>query len=201
MTAVRYARPLLVLLVLALIPTVIHSYAGLTIDDGRSTSMIPVAIDGYATSPGPRNSGWGRRRFETDDWFSRRYVSASAKVTLTAVRAYDLKALYHHPELAVAYDTPFSRHDVRYLPSHPDVPVHVLTGDNAVGLYVLMYADTFVADPVWFQLRTSGALLFSGRRPMTLLFAQQATLARANDVADSDAARVLFAAVDAYRRP
>jgi hypothetical protein len=197
----RYARTLLVLLAMALVPTIIHSYAGVTVTDGRSTAAIPERLAGHRATPGTRNSGWGQRHFDSNDWFSRRYISDAGQVTLTAVHGYDLKALYHHPELAVAYDTPFADYAVRYLPGHPSVPVHVLTdGNGAIGLYVLVYGDTYVADPMSFQVRTAAALLFSGRRPMTLLFAQQTMARRGVDAGNSDAATVLFAALDAFTR-
>jgi hypothetical protein len=151
--------------------------------------------------PGPRNADWGRRRFDTDDWIARRYVSGHTDVVLTAIRAYDLKALYHHPELAVAYDTPFFDSEIRRFEHHPSIPVHVLRdGDRALGLYVLLYDGEYVADPVWFQLRTSIRLLVSGRRPMTLLFARQTMVPAGQDIEQTDAATILFAAIDAFTR-
>jgi hypothetical protein len=201
MISARYAPTLLVLLTLALIPTVIHSYAGLTVQDGKSTATIPARLAGFAGAAGSRNAGWGQRHFGSTDWFSRQYVSPTATVTLTAVRAYDLKTLYHHPELAVAYDTPFSAYRVGPLAGHPDVPVHVLSdGRGAIGLYVLLYDNAYVSDPLWFQLRTAGALLVGGRRPMTLLFARQTGVRPGSDPGASDAATILFAALDAFNR-
>jgi hypothetical protein len=191
MMSARYAGWLLVLLLLALVPTVIHSYAEVTVEDGKSAAQIPATLAGYASQPGPRNAGWGRRRFDTDDWIAREYVSGTTRVILTAVRAYDLKALYHHPELAVAYDTPFFEYHVRSFPGHPSVPVHVLRdGTRALGLYVLLYDGEYVSDPVWFQLRTSARLLVSGRRPMTLLFARQTMLPPGQDIDKSAAAAI-----------
>lgn len=201
MISTRYAGWVLVLLVLALVPTVIHSYAAVTVNDGKSAARIPATLAGYSSLPGPRNADWGRRRFDTNDWIARRYVSGGAEVTLTVVRAYDLKALYHHPELAVAYDTPFFDSQLRYFPGRPSVPVHVLRdGDRALGLYVLLYDGKYVADPVWFQLQTSARLLVSGRRPMTLLFARQTALPPGQAIDTSRAATILFAALDAFTR-
>lgn len=197
----RYAAPLLVLLLLALVPTAIHSYANVTIDDGKSAATIPPTLAGFSSTPGSRNAGWGRRHFGSDDWISRQYNSDGTQVTLTAIRSYDLKTVYHHPELAVAYDTPFFEHEIRYLPGHPAVPVNVLRdGDRALGLYVLLYDGEYVTDPVWFQLRTSARLLVSGRRPMTLLFARQTALPPGHGIDKSGAATILFAALDAFTR-
>lgn len=201
MISARYAPALLVLLMLALVPTVIHSYAGVIVRDGKSAAAIPTRLAGFVGSAGPRNAGWGQRHFGSDDWIARDYSSATAKVTLTVVRAYDLKTVYHHPELAVAYDTPFSHYDVRRLNGHPDVPVHVLTGENgAIGLYALVYDNGYVTDPVWFQVRTAGALLVGGRRPMTLVFARQTGVPAGRDPAATDAATILFAALDIFNR-
>ncbi len=61
--------------------------------------MLPQATN--------RPADWGRRRFESQDWTERRYVSGGDQVVLTVVRSFDLKALYHHPELAVAYGADF----------------------------------------------------------------------------------------------
>ena len=94
-------------------------------------------------------------------------------MTLTVVRSYDLKALYHHPELAVAYGTSFEGARVEVLPGSPDIPVHVLRTGRESGpaaMYVLHYDDRFVSDPILFQIRTAGELLFKGRRAMTLFF-------------------------------
>ena len=170
MISTRFLPVVCALVAVALIPTFIHSYSDSAIPDGRSTATIPMMLAGYTGSPSGRNATWGQRRFESHDWTERVYRAGRDEVTLTVVRSYDAKALYHHPELAVTEDT-FPRTALVRFESQPDVPVHVLYGEaGSVGLYVLDYDGAFVEDPIRFQLRMAAEMLFSGRRAMTLFF-------------------------------
>jgi hypothetical protein len=138
--------------------------------DGLTTTSIPMALAGYSGSASGRNATWGQRRFDSEDWTERVYRSAGDEVRLTVVRSYDAKALYHHPELAVTEHT-FAKTELRRFTQRPDVPVHVLYAESGgVALYALQYDGTFVQDPIRFQLRMAGELLFSGRKAMTLFF-------------------------------
>jgi hypothetical protein len=200
----RYAPAVCIALALALVPTIIHSYAGVVVTDTLATAAIPTTLAGYTSVPSTRDAGWGQRRFESYDWFERRYLLGSREVLLTVIRSYDLKKLYHHPELDVAYGAGYLRYDVHRTKEHPDVPVHLLSTDVdkvSTAVYALHYDGGFVEDPIAFQIRTAGALLFSGRKPMTLLFAR--------DVGPTDgltpeaypSTQVLFAAIDAFVHP
>ena len=199
MISPRYAPALCALMAVALVPTLIHSYAGATVNDGRTTAMIPTMLAGSGSAPtGERDATWGQRRFESNDWFQRTYMVDSNRVMLSVVRSYDLKSLYHHPELAVAYGTSYVGQEVRRFDQRPELPVHVLTpnaGVSSHGLYVLHYDDRFVEDPIWFQLRTAGELLFGPRKPMTLLFVQDFRSAEEEPKA---ALTILFSAIDAF---
>jgi len=175
MVSARYAPVVCILLVAALVPTVIHSYADVRENDGRLTATVPTTLQEFSGVPSSRDKGWGARRFDSHDWIERRYSSGSNSVLLTVVRSYDLKLLYHHPEIDIAYGHPFSAAEVIRLPDRPDMPVHVLrgTGSEAVNAaYVLEYEGDFIEDPVRFQLRTAGEMLFRGRRAMTVFFAR-----------------------------
>lgn len=203
MISTRYALPVLVLAVLALIPTVIHSYAGLVVDDGRRASAMPVTLATFGSTPSSRNATWGKRRFDSDDWMERTYNVDGHRVLLTVIRSYDLKALYHHPELAVAYHEGHAFDPERTLrfPGRQSVPVHVLragTSDNVLAVYALYYDGGFVENPITFQLRTATELLFSGRKAMTLLFAQDPSVPASADVSTAPPTRVLFAALDYF---
>jgi len=196
----RYAAAVCVMLVLALVPTVIHVYAGAVVDDGRRAAAVPHALAGFASEPTNRSADWGRRRFESQDWTERRYRSGADQVVLTVVRSFDLKALYHHPELAVAYGEDFEPARVQAFES-PSVPVFILEPrtEGSAAFYVLRYGDDFVTNPILFQIRTAGELLFTGRQAMTLFFAQQpeATVGRSRQ----PALTVLLAAVRAFTEP
>jgi hypothetical protein len=204
MLSSRYAPAVCVALVLALIPTVIHSYAGLVVADGRTTASIGSILGDYSSVPTDRDGDWGRRRFESHDWFEREYVSTTDRVVLTVVRSYDLKSLYHHPELGVAYHrASFTSNEVGTLPQHPDMPIHVLSNENEgpVGLYVLHYDGRFVDEPIRFQIRTAGELLFSGRKAMTLFFVRDDAVPAGVAPLDIPASRLLVAAVQQFLAP
>jgi hypothetical protein len=203
MISARHLPLTCVLLAAALVPTIIHSYSGRVFVDGRSTAAIAATLDGFAGVPTDRNESWGKRRFDSDDWMERSYERAGDAVRLTVVRTYDAKSVYHHPELAVSYGTSFAGLDTRRPAQRPDVPLHILRpspGVKAIGMYVLHYDDRFVDNPVLFQIRTAGELLFSQRKPMTLFFAFDPNGAEAGvDTPEQLAAtRLLLAAVDSF---
>src|SRR5687767_6181107 len=169
MISTRFLPVVCALLAVALVPTFIHSYAEFTVEDGRLTGSIPTLLAGYSGAASKRDADWGRRRFESHDWTERVYRSAGDEVTLSVIRSYDAKTLYHHPELAVAYGPSYLRNELRRFDQRPDVPVRVLYAEpGTVALYALQYDDGFVENPIRFQLRTAGELLFSGRKAMTL---------------------------------
>ncbi|HZI80110.1 MAG TPA: hypothetical protein VFD69_11395 [Vicinamibacterales bacterium] len=197
----RYAPAVCVVLLLALVPTIIHSYAGLVTNDGRSTATIPTSLMSYSSAPTRRSADWGERRFDSHDWFERQYTSTGDEVVLTVVRSYDLKALYHHPELAVSYQAAkFDKSRMESAEGRPDVPVRVLTNrpGGAVAMYVLHYDSRFISDPIRFQLRAAGELLFSGRKPMTLFFVLDKTTPEGVAPLNLPAAKLLFEAIDRF---
>ena len=201
MISARYAPAVLVLVVLALVPTLIHSYAGVVVSDGRRTTSVPTSLAGFTSRISDRNATWGQRRFESDDWMERVYATPRGETTLTVVRSFDLKALYHHPELAIAYGADFANHTVENVGARTVVPVHVLRTEGestSLAVYALHYDDAFVRDPIWFQIRTAGELLFGGRRAMTLFFAQTSTASSDADLSKEPAVAILLAAVDSF---
>jgi len=201
MMSSKYAPAVGLVLLLALVPTIIHSYAGLVVTDDLEVSAIPLTLDGYAGAPTKRSADWGERRFDSHDWMEREYTAGGDSVVLTVVRSYDLKALYHHPELAVAYHfASFADSRVERLQQREGIPVHVLSGGESgpVGLYVLYYDGEFVADPIRFQIRTAGELLFTGRKAMTLFFVRDDTIPNGADPLELPAATLLTSAIDAF---
>jgi hypothetical protein len=201
MISTRFAPIVCALVGLALVPTLIHSYAGYTTHDGRSTSAIPPTLAEYRSAPSGRNATWGQRRFDSFDWIERSYTAGARNVRLTVIRSYDLKALYHHPELAVTYGISLAPESVQFAPDRPTVPVHVLSssrGDGTLAMYALEYESRFIADPIRFQLRTAAELLFSGRRAMTLFFVTDTTGQSAGGLNGTPAAAVLFHAIDSF---
>jgi hypothetical protein len=201
MISARYAVAVCAVAALALVPTLIHSYAGVVVTDARTTALIPERLAGYASVPSGRDALWGSRRFESQDWIERRYTTSGDEVVLTVLRSYDLKVLYHHPENDVAYGAGFLRSETVRLPERPDVPLHVLHSDvdgGAAAVYVLHYGDRLIDDPYVFQIRTAGELLFSGRRQMTLFFAHDTSARKDDRPETSGAARLVLAALDGF---
>ncbi len=206
MISMRYVPAICVLFLIALVPTLIHSYGGGSEDDGLSTATIGSSLAGYRSTASGRSANWGLNRFGSDDWFERNYSSGTDEVRLTVVRSSDLKALYHHPELAVAYGprfgASFDRHEVTRLAAAPGMPVHVLRpspGGKALALYVLHYGDEFIEDPLWFQLRTAGKMLVSRRQRMTLFFVHDLSAPENVDLDQLAATKLLLTAIEQFK--
>jgi hypothetical protein len=200
MLSTRFAVPVIVLLALAAIPTVIHSYFDSSVHDGRSARAIPAQLGGEFGIDAKRRANWGDERFASDDWVDRRY-GRSPEVKLVVARSFDAKKLYHHPELAVDYGESYETATTIRLPQRTDIPVHVLRRDSSngsrVALYALHYDDGYVENPILFQLRTSFRSLFSRRMAMTLFFTAQDLPADAG-VGSSRAAALLIAAIETF---
>ena len=196
----RYAAAVIVLLALSAVPTVIHSYMDSGRIDGRAARDIPVRLAGDTGAPTSRRPTWGADRLSADDWIERSYAGPSP-VRLFVGRSYDLKKLYHHPELAIDYGQAYASHTVMTLPERPGMPVHVLRGGQSnrqrLALYALEYEGTYVSNPIWFQLRTSIGLLFSRRGAMTLFFVTQDLQGEAAPET-SRAAQILLSAIEAF---
>jgi hypothetical protein len=194
----RFVPVACLLLAAALVPTMIHSYSG-DAADRLTTAAIPQVLVGYDSVPSERDATWGKRRFDSDDWTERVYRGVSGdNLRLTVVRSYDPKSLYHHPELAVAYRTGFVGEEIHRFEARPDIPVHVLNpapGVQAAAMYVLHYHTRFIDNPIAFQLRAAGELLFSRRRPMTLFFLFNEKPRSNGQAAD---AALMFAAIEAF---
>jgi len=175
----RFAPIVAALLALALIPTVIHSYRGLTIDDGLTVGSIPDVLAGMPSRPTGRKAPWVVANLASTDWLERTYRVGTGEVRLFAARSYDAKRLYHHPELAVLRGLGPESAGRAGLPGRPDVPIHVLTtaraGQRGVAVYTLLYGGKYIQSPILFQMRASAASLFSGRKPMTLFMASDLT--------------------------
>lgn len=203
MISPRYAAPVAVLLALALVPTVIHSYRGTRLDDGLDAGGIAEILDGMASSPTGRRPSWVENNFDTTDWIERTYDVDGVETTLFVARSYDPKRLYHHPELALLRGNQTTPAGVAMGRARPDIPLHVVAtergGQKGVAVYALLYDGAYIDDPVLFQLRTSLELLVSGRRPLTLFMAH-ALAGRPESVDEAPATRLLLAAVQDFER-
>jgi hypothetical protein len=198
MISTRFALPVIAMLSLALVPTVIHRYVGLTVDDGRRAGAVGWTLAGLRGSPTSRSAASIRDNYDSVDWIERRFAGAEGQVTVFVARSFDAKRLYHHPENSILHGTAFASRGTRRLPQMPDVPVHMLASaaqgaDFAV--YALLYDDRFIDSPYRFQMRASWDALIGGRKPMTLFLVHDASQPPEVSVENSLAVRVLHEAV------
>jgi len=196
MISTRYLTGTAILLALALVPTFVHSYVGLTADDGKTTARIPRELDGVQGLDTARNKTWVKENFGAEDFIERRY---GGDVTLFVARSYDAKRLYHHPELGAAYGRSYDKVTLTPIPSSSGpIPVYVLTGPGGLASYALLYNDKFVENPMWFQATQVFSMLFGPRREMTLFFAHGPG---SREPGTSPTMRILRAAVESFHQP
>jgi hypothetical protein len=196
----RYVTPTLVVLLLALVPTIANSYIGRRIAETPPLAeVLPASLDGRPSSPTRRKATSIAREFATDDWVERAYeTGAEQPITVLAVRSYDMKRLYHHPELAVTDREYQTARLVQVDGPGGPLDVHVLPGmAQNLAAYALIYRGQTVAHPYLFQVRVAPELLLIGQRPLTLVFAEDPAGAGATTVEQSAAVRALVAAVSA----
>jgi hypothetical protein len=118
---------------------------------------------------------------------------------LFVARGFDTKALYHHPELGLAYGRTFTSNDViEAKAASGPIVLHVLGGADAFACYALLYGDEFLDQPLRFEMRRAVALLFGPRREMTLFFAHGPATTH---VRESPVTRTVVAAIDSFRTP
>jgi len=191
--ASRYLPATAVMLALALVPTIVHSYVGFTAFDGKRSRDVASQLAGLQGVDTGRRAVWVIDNFGTDDFIERRY---GADVTLFVARSYDPKRLYHHPELGVAYGRRFdSTSVVQEAAGSRSVPLHVLSGEDELACYALLYDDRFVESPLRFEAGHIFTTLASPRRQMTLFFARGPVTSKPMN---SPAVRVLLAAIDSF---
>jgi hypothetical protein len=144
-----------------------------------------------------------RRSLDATDWVERTYVRGDEAVSLFVARSFDMKKLYHHPELAVVdgLDLKPGRVETIDAPGGP-IDVHVLEGEQA-GLvaYALLYRDETVARPLLFQVLVAPDLLLRGRRPLTLALVTVPSHVPGTPIADGPVPVLLRPVVETLRQP
>jgi hypothetical protein len=202
MISTRFSPAVALVLGLALVPTIIHSYVGSDVPDGRRAAAIGESLDGLSSTPTERNAAWVQRVLKSDDWVERRYTGEGRNLLLFAARSYDAKTLYHHPELALVRGVDLESEGIVRAPRMPDLPMHVLAARTGakryVAAYALIYDGRFIDDPLRFQIRTAGELLFSGRKPLTLIFVSDTNAPAGVALPDTPAASLLVEAVRSF---
>jgi len=198
MISARYALPVSLVLMLALIPTVIHSYLGLKTDDGLATQNIKARLDDFNSVSTNRQPGWGEVTFGSEDWIERTYTNEQGKsLRLFVGRSFDHKRLYHHPELALSYAKDLRSEGQIHLPGQPEIPVNLLHNDMRPNMaaFVLLYDGKFIDNPISHQIRDSLKQLISARKPMTLFYIADDNAPKNTTFLQSPAASLLNKAI------
>lgn len=202
MISSRYAPIVALLLILALVPTIIHSYLQQKTDDEVIVSSTIPSIEGYTSEPFTRhNTEWVKTMFDSEDWFERIYRAADGKVIrLFVTRSYNHKRLYHHPELGLSHGSDLKREGVVMLKGERQIPVHLLRNNNGRGLvaYVLLSDGKYIDRPVVHQIQESLKQLVSASRPMTIFYVSDTSSPAGVDFNRTSAAVVLGAAIDRF---
>ncbi len=202
MISYRYKVPVLLMLIVALIPTIIHNYLGATITDGKDLSKIPTKFADFISKPSKKLPIWGKEVFNTDEWVERIYRNRKFKtVRLFIARSYDHKRLYHHPELALSYGVSMSNKEMLNLTEHPGINIYFLANDDYTkqAAYVLLYDKQFIDKPILHQLSESFRLLLNPRKPITLFYASQEFPDGNKDFENTAFAEVLINAIKQFQ--
>lgn len=194
----RFGVSLLALLALAFVPTVQHAYVGDVVTAAKVTQeTLPASIDGVIGAPKVRTGGWMTSTYAADSWAERVYaVPEAGEVSLFVARGFDLKKLYHHPELGVLRGNSFQPLKRAWVDRRP---VHVLenVADGQSAVYVLVYEGEWVGNPYLLQASSALTTLWTGRRPLTLVFVSGPVVANGQPL--PFATRLLQATIERLR--
>ena len=199
MISSRYALSITIVLALALIPTIYHRYLVVLIDDGRSTESIPHVFGEFSSEPYKRhNAQWVKQVFDSQDWIDRIYKNSSdIKVRLFVARSYDLKRLYHHPELGLSHGADLKSEGIVMLHGTSEIPVHLFEKRSGHGLvaYVLSYDGLFLKEPITYQLLAAFKQLISAKKAMTIFYVSDSITHNNTDFSQTSAAIILGEAI------
>lgn len=203
MISSRYALSVTMVLALALIPTVFHSYLVTLINDGRSAERITHVFGEFSSKPyDQRKARWVKKVFDSQDWVERIYKNSSGeKVRLFVARSYDLKRLYHHPELGLSHGADLKSEGVFMLHGKSEIPVHLLQSRSERGLvaYVLLHDGMFIKDPLAHQLLEAFKQFVSAKKAMTLFYVSDSISPNGVDFNKTSAAFILGEAVKSFQ--
>lgn len=201
MISTRYTLPVAIVLTIALVPTVIHSYLKLAVDNSATTRNINPIFADFTSMPSRKNPGWGEETFGCTDWFERNYKDQQNNtVRLFVGRGFDHKRLYHHPELALSHGIDLRSNGKLILPGEPAIPVHTLhhSSQSGIAAFVLFYDGHFIDDPIQHQMKSSLKLLINAEKPMTLFYVSEDNGANQSDFTKTPSAKVLQETIKRY---
>jgi hypothetical protein len=203
----RYVPHIVVILVLAGIPTLLHSWGRFEVEDcANPAALLVVPQAGARRSEGWANARWLERASPTRQWVEGRIPIEGTALSLETVivRSYDPKILYHQPELALVRQARSEHANVEWFEHAGErLPIHWPEYDSepaaVVAAYVLVYRGRPVANPYLAQLLAAPLQVVTGRSPMTLLFVRGAVPVGRRELSESLARKWLASAWDQYR--
>lgn len=168
----RHATPLALVLTVALLPTLRHGYTRFVLPAVQITPRdLPPTLGSIPGADRELGRAWMVNTYDADSWAQRTYaLPGRGEFSLFVARGFDLKKLYHHPELGILRGHSFS--PARRTPlDAAGSPVFVLEGTSSedAAVYALLYEGQWVANPYMMQLYSAVTSLWGGRRPLTLV--------------------------------
>jgi hypothetical protein len=206
----RYVPHILVLVVIAAIPTLLHSLGRFDVEDCASpTALLPPPAPDRA----PLGSAVERQRFDRS-WGEGNWSTGTLPggpvggLSYVIARSFDPKAVYHWPESRVVSEVrPFERGLEEVESQGVRIPVHrayyepegVPPRGFVVVAYLLVYHSRPVANPYLEQILSAPRQVVTGRRPMWLFLVHGRVGVPQRREAEARATEWLASAWESYR--
>jgi hypothetical protein len=180
MTSTRYFLPALLLLLLALVPTVFNFYRGLPVTTTGFAESLPLELGEMAGADTGRRPADVNRIFQTEDWVERVYTDGNSRqIILFLARGYDARPFFHYPEGGVLWWRWSTReHKTKWMDG-PSGPVQTnelfLRSPNLTtrALYVFMIGGKPAENPYLSILKQVPRMLMGKREPYHLIFVHE----------------------------
>ena len=171
----RYVPHIVALVVIAAIPTLLHSLGRFDVDDCAAPEQL-------LAEPGPTFSAADRKRFDMSwgagNWSAGQLPGGGERdLSYVVARSFDPKAVYHWPESRVVWDVRPEQRGVEQVQSEGmRIPVHrayyeadgSAQRESLVVAYLLVYHSRPVSNPYLAQILSGPVQVLTGRRPMWL---------------------------------
>jgi hypothetical protein len=171
----RYVPHIVILVVIAAIPTLLHSLGRFDVDDCAAPEQI-LAPPVLPLSPAERKRldlAWGEGNWSLGTLPE---IEGAGRLDYVIARSFDPKTVYHWPESRVIWDVrPEHRAVEEVQTAGVRIPVHRAyyepdnpSRESLVMTYLLVYHSRAVANPYLAQVLAGPREVVTGRRPMWL---------------------------------
>ncbi len=176
--AQRYAPHITVLVGLALLPVVVHSYAQRRTDDCANPFVLVASARASDASETRRH--FMQERMGAYQWREGQVIppDGGPRLSYAIVRSYDPKRVYYRPERNLVGKQEPERIVLDTIDVDGEqVPIRVVeyarqrrTHLQSLAAYLLVYDGEPVTNPYTAQILAAPGLMVAGSRPMTLFF-------------------------------